>query len=156
MRLRVDVSKYILNTRVDVDETHLVLHRELALALRCPTKRIRVSEHIVQSDLGGDGELILTDLAVDDGAAARGDAANDGTLEFDGCDDLNGHDRFEDDRRRLAVDFTDGPDDGETEGKFGRIYDVRETVGQHKADARDGSARQGTLLDGFVKALSTA
>lgn len=124
--------------------------------MRCPTKRIRVSEHVVQSNLSSDGELVLADLAVDDGTAARGNAADDGTLKLDGCDDLNGHDRFEDDGCRLAVDFTDGADDGETEGKFGGIDDVRETVGQHEADTRDGSACQGTLLDGFVKALSTA
>lgn len=46
--------------------TYLILHSEFALALRHATKGVRVAEHVVQCNFGGDREFIFTNLAVDD------------------------------------------------------------------------------------------
>ncbi len=48
----------------------LVLHAELALALRDAAQVVRVAEHVVQGDLGDRGELVLEHFAVHDRAAA--------------------------------------------------------------------------------------
>lgn len=68
------------------------------------------------------------------------------TLELGRRDDLDGHDRLEDDRPRSVVNLTERADDREPEGQLGRIDRVRETVVEHKACAADGVTRERTLL----------
>jgi hypothetical protein len=57
--------------------THLVLHGELSLALGHSTQLARVAKHVVQGDLGGESELVVPDLGVDDRTLALVEGAND-------------------------------------------------------------------------------
>ena len=99
----------------------LVLHAELALALRHTTQVARVSEHVVERDLGRRRELVLAYLAVDDRPATLVQPANDRALELRRRDDLDGHDRLEDDRPRGVVHLAERTDRREPERELGRI-----------------------------------
>ena len=73
LKLRLDLRQHRL--------VRLVLHTELALALRDAAEVARVPEHVVQRDLGDRCELVLAHLAVDDRTATLVQTADNGACE---------------------------------------------------------------------------
>lgn len=65
------------------ERSDLVLHAELALPLRTSAQLIRVSKHIVQSNLRNYREFIVADLAVNNGASSGVQTANNRTYTKD-------------------------------------------------------------------------
>jgi hypothetical protein len=132
---------------------HLILHAELSLALRRPTNLVRVPKHVIQRHLRHTRELVFAALRIDDRTTTGVQAPNHGRLELDGCDDLDGHDRLENDRLGLGERLTEGTDGAETEGKLRRIDLMVSTVLEDEATAGDGITRERTLLESLVEAL---
>ena len=131
----------------------LVFHAELALALRHTTQVARVSEHVVERDLGRRRELVLAHLAVDDRPATLVQPTDDSALELRWCNDLDGHDRLEDDRPRGVVHLAERADRRKPERELGRVDRVRKTVVEDQTRAADGVARERALLECLVEAL---
>ena len=135
------------------NDTYLILHRELALALCATTKSIRVSEHIVESNLCDSSELVFADLAVHNRAAALVESTNHSALELSRCNDFDGHDRLENRRPSLGECLAERTDSSQLESQFRRIDCVRKTILQYEANATDRVARERALGASFVETL---
>ena len=75
------------------------------------------------------------------------------TLELRGRDDLDGHDRLEDDRLSCVVDLAECTNGCQPERQLGRIDGVRETIVQDQAAAADRVPRKRPLLQCLVEPL---
>jgi hypothetical protein len=77
------------------------------------------------------------------------------TLELGRSDDLDGHDRLEDDGLGLVEYLSDGLNGGGDESKLRRINCVESSVLEDVSDAGDGRAVEGSLLEGDSETLQT-
>lgn len=125
--LSVCLHHILLNVGKD-GRVCLVLHGEFTLTLSHSSQLTRISKHVVQGDLGGQSELVVPDLGVDNGSSPLIERSDDGTLELDGRDNLDSHDGLQDDRLGLVKCLPKGTNGGESESQFGRILDVRSSV----------------------------
>lgn len=131
----------------------LVLHRELSLTLSHTSKLTRVAKHVVQRNLGSQRELVVSNFGIDDGSFTLVESTNDVTLEFNGSDNLDGHERFKDHRLRLHECLSEGTDGGESESQFGRILNVGSTILQDESTTVDGVTSEHTTIERFSETL---
>lgn len=131
----------------------LVLHWELSLTLSHTTQLTWVTKHVIQSHLGCQGELVISNFGVHDSTLALVDGANDVTLELDRGDDFDGHDRFKDDRPGLVEGFSESTNSSETESKFVRINSMGRTVIEDEFTARNRMAGDKTSVKRLLETL---
>jgi hypothetical protein len=86
-------------------------------------------------------------------APGNGEGGGERTSEFEGRDDLDGHDGLEDDGIRLEVRLAERVDGGEAERELGRVDRVECFIAKDHAHSGDWVPRQRALLDRFKEAL---
>lgn len=75
------------------------------------------------------------------------------TLELDGCDNLHGHDRLQNDRASFVVSFSESCQGSDAECQFRRIDSMISTILKDELDTRDGMAGKRALLNSIVETL---
>lgn len=133
-----------------------------------------VTEHVGERNFARRGELLVTGLGVDDGTLTLVDATDDGTfekggmsivgkrregstsrrtLELDRRDDVNLHDRLENDGTTLGEGLAEGALSSKTESHLGGIDLVSRSVLEDEFATRDGVASEDTALEGILETL---
>lgn len=131
------------------------LHAELSLALGGSPQLGGEAEHGVQTNIGDQGEVIGTDLRVDDGGVALVHQHQSVTLELVGGRDGRLHQGLEHGATGLVEDLSEGHLGSLGEGKIGRIGHVGGTVVDHHLGADDLVSQEGTLLAAKLETLTT-
>jgi hypothetical protein len=126
---------------------------ELTFSLRCTTQLSCIPKHIIQCHLRRQREFIIPDLGIHDRPLPLIKVPNHAALEFDGRNDFDRHDGFEDDWLCVRESLAESTDGGGSESQFGGVDDVRLAVFEDKAAAGNGVASELASVERFLEPL---
>jgi hypothetical protein len=136
--------------------THPILHTKLSLALRHPPQLTRIPKHVAQRYLRRTRKLLVPHFAIQNRPPPSIQAPDHRRLELTRCNDLDRHDRFQDDWFRLRIDLTEGGNGRDAEGELRRVHDVVRTILEDHSGTDDWVPRKRALLECFEPTLEDA
>ena len=129
---------------------------ELTFSLCQSSQLPSIPKHIIQCHLSSQREFVISDFRIHDTPFPLINRANHRSLEFDGRDDLNGHNGLKDDGLRFGKSLAESANRSGSESQFGRIHHMRLTVFEQEATPGDRVTCQLTTVKRFLESLGNS